>query len=406
MTNLKRAVITGLGIKSSIGNTRTEVVDSLRKARSGIEYCEEYAQLGLRSHVHGPIRLNLSELIDRKQKRFMGDAAAFAFLAMQDAVADAGLEPGMISNPRTGLIAGTGGSSTANMVTAVDTLRERGAKKVGPMMVPRIMSSTSSACLSVAFGIKGVSYSISSACTTSLHCIGNATEMIQAGKQDIVFAGGGDEVHWTMTLLFDSMGALSSRYNDTPETASRPFDASRDGFVISGGGGMVVVEELEHALARGAKIYAEIVGYGATCDGSDMVKPSGEGAMRCMRMALSTVDSPVDYINAHATSTPAGDGSELRAIREVFGDNIPRISATKALSGHGLGAAGVNEIIFSLLMLEENFICPSANITQLDDEAKGIPIVRECIEKAGLRTVMSNSFGFGGTNGTLVLRKI
>jgi len=406
MTNLKRAVITGLGIKSSIGNTRTEVVDSLRKARSGIEYCEEYAQLGLRSHVHGPIRLNLSELIDRKQKRFMGDAAAFAFLAMQDAVADAGLEPGMISNPRTGLIAGTGGSSTANMVTAVDTLRERGAKKVGPMMVPRIMSSTSSACLSVAFGIKGVSYSISSACTTSLHCIGNATEMIQAGKQDIVFAGGGDEVHWTMTLLFDSMGALSSRYNDTPETASRPFDASRDGFVISGGGGMVVVEELEHALSRGAKIYAEIVGYGATCDGSDMVKPSGEGAMRCMRLALSTVDSPVDYINAHATSTPAGDGSELRAIREVFGDSIPRISATKALSGHGLGAAGVNEIIFSLLMLEENFICPSANITQLDDEAKGIPIVRECIEKAGLRTVMSNSFGFGGTNGTLVLRKI
>ena len=406
MTNLKRAVITGLGIKSSIGNTRTEVIDSLRKARSGIEYCEEYAQLGLRSQVHGPIRLNLSELIDRKQKRFMGDAAAFTFLAMQDAVADAGLEPGMISNPRTGLIAGTGGSSTANMVTAVDTLRERGAKKVGPMMVPRIMSSTSSACLSVAFGIKGVSYSISSACTTSLHCIGNATEMIQAGKQDIVFAGGGDEVHWTMTLLFDSMGALSSRYNDTPETASRPFDASRDGFVISGGGGMVVVEELEHALSRGAKIYAEIVGYGATCDGSDMVKPSGEGAMRCMRMALSTVDSPVDYINAHATSTPAGDGSELRAIREVFGDSIPRISATKALSGHGLGAAGVNEIIFSLLMLEENFICPSANITQLDDEAKGIPIVRECIEKAGLRTVMSNSFGFGGTNGTLVLRKI
>ena len=406
MTTLKRAVITGLGIKSSIGNTKTEVIDSLRKARSGIEYCEEYAQLGLRSHVHGPIRLNLSELIDRKQKRFMGDAAAFAFLAMQDAVADAGLEPGMISNPRTGLIAGTGGSSTANMVTAVDTLRERGAKKVGPMMVPRIMSSTSSACLSVAFGIKGVSYSISSACTTSLHCIGNATEMIQAGKQDIVFAGGGDEVHWTMTLLFDSMGALSSRYNDTPETASRPFDASRDGFVISGGGGVVVVEELEHALARGAKIYAEIVGYGATCDGSDMVKPSGEGAMRCMRMALSTVDSPVDYINAHATSTPAGDGSELRAIREVFGDNIPRISATKALSGHGLGAAGVNEIIFSLLMLEEDFICPSANITQLDEEAKGIPIVRECLEKAGLRTVMSNSFGFGGTNATLVLRKI
>ena len=406
MTNLKRAVITGLGIKSSIGNTRIEVIDSLRKARSGIEYCEEYAQLGLRSHVHGPIRLNLSELIDRKQKRFMGDAAAFAFLAMQDAVADAGLEPGMISNPRTGLIAGTGGSSTANMVTAVDTLRERGAKKVGPMMVPRIMSSTSSACLSVAFGIKGVSYSISSACTTSLHCIGNATEMIQAGKQDIVFAGGGDEVHWTMTLLFDSMGALSSRYNDTPETASRPFDASRDGFVISGGGGMVVVEELEHALARGAKIYAEIVGYGATCDGSDMVKPSGEGATRCMRMALSTVNSPVDYINAHATSTPAGDGSELRAIREVFGNNIPRISATKALSGHGLGAAGVNEIIFSLLMLEEDFICPSANITQLDEEAKGIPIVRECLEKVGLRTVMSNSFGFGGTNGTLVLRKI
>ncbi|HLB31283.1 MAG TPA: beta-ketoacyl-ACP synthase I [Gammaproteobacteria bacterium] len=406
MTNQRRVVITGLGIKSSIGNTKAEVIDSLRHARSGIEYSEEYAQLGLRSHVHGPIRLDLNELIDRKQKRFMGDASAFAYLAMQDAVTDSGLDPAMVSNPRTGLIAGSGGASTANTVIAVDTLRERGAKKVGPMMVPRIMSSTVSACLSVAYGIKGVSYSISSACTTSLHCIGNAMELIQSGKQDIVFAGGGDEVHWTMAMLFDSMGALSSSYNDTPTTASRPFDASRDGFVISGGGGIVVAEELEHAQARGAKIYGELIGYGATCDGSDMVKPSGEGAMRCMRLALATVDTPVDYINAHATSTPAGDGSELRAIREVFGATIPRISATKALSGHGLGAAGVNEIIFSLLMLERDFICPSANIVEVDAEGKDLPIVRKCMDNAGLRTVMSNSFGFGGTNGTLVIRRI
>ena len=390
MTNQRRVVITGLGIKSSIGNTKAEVIDSLRHARSGIEYSEEYAQLGLRSHVHGPIRLDLNELIDRKQKRFMGDASAFAYLAMQDAVTDSGLDPAMVSNPRTGLIAGSGGASTANTVIAVDTLRERGAKKVGPMMVPRIMSSTVSACLSVAYGIKGVSYSISSACTTSLHCIGNAMELIQSGKQDIVFAGGGDEVHWTMAMLFDSMGALSSSYNDTPTTASRPFDASRDGFVISGGGGIVVAEELEHAQARGAKIYGELIGYGATCDGSDMVKPSGEGAMRCMRLALAT----------------AGDGSELRAIREVFGATIPRISATKALSGHGLGAAGVNEIIFSLLMLERDFICPSANIVEVDAEGKDLPIVRKCMDNAGLRTVMSNSFGFGGTNGTLVIRRI
>jgi 3-oxoacyl-[acyl-carrier-protein] synthase-1 len=405
MPELKRAVITGLGIKSSIGNNKQEVTQSLRQGNSGIEFCEEYAELGFRSHVHGPVKLALDELIDRKIKRFMGDGAAYTYLAMQDAIADAGLSSELISNPRTGLITGTGGSSTANMVTAVDTMREKGAKKVGPLMVPRIMASTSSACLSVAYQIKGVSYSISSACTTSLHCIGNASELIQSGKQDIIFAGGGDEVHWSMTLLFDSMGALSSRYNDTPASASRPFDASRDGFVISGGGGIVVVEELEHAVARGAHIYAEIIGYGASCDGSDMVKPSGEGASRCMQLALATVDTPVDYINAHATSTPAGDGSELRAIRDVFGANIPRISATKALSGHGLGAAGVNETIFSLLMMQEDFICPSANITNLDEQAEGMPIVRECIENAGLQTIMSNSFGFGGTNGTLVFRK-
>ncbi len=402
---MKRVVITGLGIKSSIGNTKEEVSTALREARSGIEYCAKYEELGFRSHVHGPVHLDLDSLIDRKLKRFMGDTSAFTYLAMQDAIADAGLDESAVSNTRTGLIAGSGGASNENLVLAVDTLRNKGAKKVGPTMVPRIMSSTVSACLSVAFKIKGVNYSISSACATSAHCIGNACELIQNGKQDIIFAGGGDEVHWTSTLLFDSMGALSSRYNKTPECASRPFDADRDGFVISGGGGIVVLEELEHARARGAKIYAEVVGYGATSDGMDMVKPSGEGAARCMQQALSTVEKPIDYINAHATSTPAGDISELFAIRKVFAKNLPMVSATKSISGHALGAAGVNEVIYSLLMLEQDFVFGSANVENMDKEAEGIPVITKRLDNAGLETVMSNSFGFGGTNATLVLQK-
>lgn len=403
---MKRAVITGLGIKSSIGITKQETIDSLRQARSGIEFCQEYRDLGFRSHVHGPIRLDPDALIDRKLRRFMGDAAAYTYLAMGDAIEDAGLSENDISDPRIGLVVGSGGSSTSNMLLSTDTLREKGARKVGPTMVPRVMSSTCSACLSVAYKIKGVNYSISSACATSAHCIGNAYELIQAGKQDMVFAGGGDEVHWTGTLLFDAMGALSSNYNDDPGHASRPFDAERDGFVISGGGAIVVVEELEHARARGARIYAEIIGYGATSDGFDMVKPSGEGAARCMRMALQDVPDPVDYICAHATSTPAGDTGELSAIKNVFGGGeIPPISATKSLSGHALGAAGASEAIFSLLMMEQDFISPSANIFELDKEAVGFPIVQECVDNAGLKTVMSNSFGFGGTNATLVFQK-
>lgn len=402
---MKRVVITGLGIKSSIGNSKEEVSASLREARSGIEFSSTYEELGFRSHVHGPIRLDIDSLIDRKLKRFMGDTSAFSYLAMQDAVADAGLPDDLISNVRTGLIAGSGGASNENLVLAVDTLREKGAKKVGPTMVPRIMSSTVSACLSVAYKIKGVNYSISSACATSAHCIGNAYELIQNGKQDIIFAGGGDEVHWTSTILFDSMGALSSRYNQTPELASRPFDVDRDGFVISGGGGILVLEELEHARNRGAKIYAEIVGYGATSDGMDMVKPSGEGAARCMQQALSTVEKPVDYINAHATSTPAGDISELSAIREVFTGKIPMVSATKSISGHALGAAGVNEAIYSLIMLEEDFVFGSANVENMDEKAEGIPVITECLDNAGLETVISNSFGFGGTNATLAFQK-
>ena len=403
---LKRVVITGLGIKSSIGNSQEEVLGALKSATGGITYSEEYADLGFRTNLHAPIDLDLTELIDRKQKRFMGDAAAFAYLAMRDAIADAGLDEEQVSNHRTGLIVGTGGTSTANMVAAADILRDRGARKVGPTMVPRVMSSTGSACLAVAYKIKGINYSIGSACATSAHCIGNACELIQSGKQDIIFAGGGDEVHWTGTLLFDGMGALSSRYNDKPDVASRPFDADRDGFVISGGGGIVVLEEYEHAVDRGAKIYAEVRGYGATSDGFDMVKPSGEGAVRCMEMAMSGVEEPIDYINAHATSTPAGDTGELSAIRTVFNDHIPAINSTKALTGHGLGAAGVNEAIFTLLMLKEDFICKSANIQNLDEAAEGLPIARERIDNAGLNTVMSNSFGFGGTNATLVFSRV
>jgi len=401
---MKRVVITGLGIKSSIGNSKQEVISSLRETRCGIEYSQEYEELGFRSHVHGPIHLDLEELVDHKLKRFMGDAAAFTYLAMQDAIKDSGLDENQVSNQRTGLIVGTGGSSTENMLRTTDTLREKGARKVPPTLVPRVMSSTASACLGVAFKIKGLSYSIGSACTTSLHCIGNAYELIQMGKQDIIFAGGGDEVHWTLSILFDAMGALSSKYNSDPTIASRPFDADRDGFVISGGGGILVLEELEYALARDAQIYAEIVGYGATCDGVDMVKPSGEGAARSMQMALASVDIPIDYINAHATSTPVGDNSELKAIKEVFGDQIPYINSTKAISGHGLGAAGATEAIYSLLMIQEDFICASANISKLDDAAEGIPIVTKRMDDVKINAAMSNSFGFGGTNGTLIFQ--
>jgi 3-oxoacyl-[acyl-carrier-protein] synthase I len=402
---LKRVVVTGMGIVSSIGNNKTEVLDSLKQGTSGITHCPEYAELGFRSHVHGSIDLDLNSLIDRKLKRFMGDSAAYAYLAMREAIEDASLEEDNISNIRTGVIVGSGGGSNANLQESIDTLRERGARKIGPTMVPRIMASTNSACLSVAYKIKGVNYSISSACATSAHCIGNAYELIQLGKQDIIFAGGGDEIHWTSTLLFDSMGALSSKYNDTPTRASRPYDANRDGFVISGGGGILVLEELEHALARDAKIYAEVIGYGATSDGSDMVKPSGEGAVRCMQQAMSAVDSKVDYINAHATSTPAGDIAELNAIKEVFKDDMPIISATKSQTGHGLGAAGANESIYSLLMLENDFIAASLNITDIDPDAAGMPIAFKRTDNAGLHTIMSNSFGFGGTNATLVFQK-
>ena len=394
-----------MGIVSSIGNNKTEVLDSLKQGTSGITHCPEYAELGFRSHVHGAIDLDMDSLIDRKLKRFMGDSAAYAYLAMREAIEDASLEEDNISNIRTGVIVGSGGGSNANLQESIDTLRERGARKIGPTMVPRIMASTNSACLSVAYKIKGVNYSISSACATSAHCIGNAYELIQLGKQDIIFAGGGDEIHWTSTLLFDSMGALSSKYNDNPTTASRPYDANRDGFVISGGGGILVLEELEHALARDAKIYAEVIGYGATSDGSDMVKPSGEGAVRCMQQAMSAVDSKVDYINAHATSTPAGDIAELNAIKEVFKDDMPIISATKSQTGHGLGAAGANESIYSLLMLENDFIASSLNITDLDPGAEGMPIAFNRTDNAGLHTIMSNSFGFGGTNATLVFQK-
>jgi 3-oxoacyl-[acyl-carrier-protein] synthase-1 len=403
---MRRVVITGLGIVSSIGNNRDEVVQSLREGKSGIEFCQEYADLGFRSQVHGPIRLDLAELIDRKLKRFMGDGAAFNYLAMQQAIADAGLEEADISNPRSGLVMGSGGPSTSNIVDAADILRSKGVKRVGPYMVTRGMSSTNSACLATPFKIKGVNYSITSACSTSAHCIGNGAELIQFGKQDIVFAGGGEEVHWTLSVLFDAMGAMSSKYNATPEKASRAFDVNRDGFVIRGGGGVVVLEELEHARARGAKIYAELVGYGATSDGYDMVQPSGEGAIRCMQQAMATTKHKIDYINAHGTSTPVGDVKELEAAKAVFGDDIPPISSTKSLTGHALGAAGVNEAIYSLLMLQDDFICASANIEQLDPAAEGFPVVRKRIDNAGLNCVMSNSFGFGGTNACLVFSKL
>ena len=402
---MRRVVVTGLGITSSIGTNQQQVLESLQQGKSGIEFSPKYEELGFRSHIHGAVNLDLNSLIDRKLRRFMGDSAAYNYIAMKEAIEDAGLDEEQISNPRTGLIAGSGGTSTENISLAVDLLREKGARKVGPFMVPRTMGSTNSACLCTAYKIKGVNYSISSACSTSAHCIGNASELIQFGKQDMVFAGGGEELHWTLTLLFDAMGALSSKYNDTPETASRAYDETRDGFVIAGGGGMLVLEELEHARARDAKIYAELVGYGATSDGYDMVQPSGEGAVRCMQQAMASVDAPIDYINAHGTSTPVGDVRELEAIKAVFGDSVPPISSTKSLSGHSLGAAGVQEAIYSLIMMRNSFICASANIQQLDPAAEGLPIQRERKDNARLRTVMSNSFGFGGTNASLIFQR-
>ena len=407
---MRRAVITGIGIVSAIGNNRGEVTESLREGTSGIRFCETYRDLGFRSHIHGAIRMDPDTAIDRRLRRFMGDGAVYNYVAMEEAIADAGLEAGDISNERTGLVMGSGGPSTRNQVLAADLLRDKGTtRKIGPFMVPRTMSSTNSATLATPFGIKGVNYSITSACSTSGHCIGNALEQIQLGKQDIVFAGGGEELHWSLSMLFDAMPALSAGYNDTPEKASRPFDVKRDGFVISGGGGCVVVEELEHARARGAKIYGELVGYGATSDGYDMVQPSGDGAVRCMKMAMDGLDAPVDYINAHGTSTPVGDATELEAIRTVFingkGNQKPHIASTKSLTGHALGAAGVHEAIYSLIMLNEDFVAASANLEEPDPAADGLSLAAERIDEAGLHQVMSNSFGFGGTNCSLVFRR-
>jgi 3-oxoacyl-[acyl-carrier-protein] synthase I len=402
---MKRVVITGFGIVSCLGTDAEIVTESLRSGRSGIRFKQDYADLGLRSQVAGQVDIDLDARIERKLRRFMGDAAAYAHIAMSDAIAHARLLPESVSNPRSGIIAGSGGASTANLVAAADTLRERGVKRIGPYQVPRVMSSTVSACLATAFKIKGVNYSISSACATSAHCIGNAMELIQLGKQDVVFAGGGEEEHWTLTMLFDAMGALSSRRNHAPETASRAYDADRDGFVIAGGGGMVVLESLEHALKRGAPILAEITGYGASSDGADMVAPSGEGAVRCMRMALETARRPVDYINAHGTSTPVGDITEVQAIRDVFGNSVPAISSTKSLSGHSLGATGVQELIYCLLMMDGGFIAPSINIDALDPAMEGMPIVTARRDGVSLDCAMSNSFGFGGTNASLVVER-
>jgi 3-oxoacyl-[acyl-carrier-protein] synthase-1 len=401
----RRIAITGMGITSCLGNDQDSVTGSLRQLTSGIRFIPEYAQLGLRSHVAGVPDIDLDARIDRKLKRFMGDAAGYAYVAMRDAIADAGLTDAQVRDPRTGVIAGSGGGSAHWQIETGDLLRNRGVRKVGPYMVPRTMCSTVSAALATAFGIRGVSYSISAACATSAHCIGAAADMIRHGMQDIVMAGGGEDVHWGMTSQFDAMGALSTHHNDTPQSASRPYDVGRDGFVIAGGGGMLVLEDYDHALARGARIHAELVGYGVTSDGVDMVAPSGEGAVRCMRMAMAGVDTPIDYLNTHGTSTPLGDLVELQSVREVFGDGVPPLSSTKALSGHSLGAASVHEAIYCLLMLKEGFMAGSANIFELDPGAEGFPILRESRD-ANLRTVMSNSFGFGGTNGTLVFRAV
>ena len=403
---MRRVVVTGMGIVSCLGTDKETVLDSLQQGRSGIKFQEEYKEMGFRSQVAGSIDLDYSDLIDRKLVRFMGDAAAYAYLSMDQAIKDAGLTEEQVSNVRTGLIAGSGGASSADIVETADVLRSKGVRRVGPYRVTRTMGSTVSACLATPFKIKGVNYSITSACATSAHCIGNAMEQIQLGKQDIVFAGGGEELHWSLSVMFDAMGALSSKYNDTPEKASRAYDANRDGFVIAGGGGMLVLEDYEHAKARGAKIYAELVGYGATSDGYDMVAPSGEGAQRCMEQAMSTVEGSIDYINSHGTSTPAGDIQELKAMKSTFGDAMPPVSSTKSLTGHSLGATGVQEAIYSLLMMENNFICASANVEELDPAAEGLPVVTERQDNVNLQRVMSNSFGFGGTNSTLVFQKL
>tara|TARA_B100001245_G_scaffold109057_1_gene79626 strand:+ start:114 stop:1340 length:1227 start_codon:yes stop_codon:yes gene_type:complete len=405
MSQIPRVVVTGIGIVSSVGVGCNAVSEALRKGQSGIRFSQAYADLGFRSHIHGDIEADLDQQIDRKLKRFMGDAAAYNYLAMEEAVSNSGLTQEQVSDLRTGLVMGSGGGSPENIVEAADLLRQRGVKRVGPYRVTRTMASTATACLGTAYKIRGVSYAISSACATSAHCIGNAAELIQMGKQDVVFAGGGEEIHWSTSVMFDAMGALSSSYNDRPESASRAYDANRDGFVISGGAGVLVLESLSHAEARGAPVYAELVGYGATSDGHDMVQPSGDGAARCMAQALQSVDGPIDYLNAHGTSTPVGDIAELGAIRQVFGDQMPRIASTKSLTGHALGAAGVNEAVYALLMLREDFISASANIQELDSMAEGYPIVRELQVDAGLNQVMSNSFGFGGTNCTLVFRR-
>jgi 3-oxoacyl-[acyl-carrier-protein] synthase-1 len=404
---MRRVVVTGMGIVSSIGNNTQEVVASLREAKSGITAASTYRDMGFRSQVEGSLKIDLDAAVDRRARRFMGDGAAYCWVAMNQAIADSGLGQNDVSNERTGLIVGSGGPSTKAIVAAADAARDpaKGVKRIGPFAVPKAMSSTCSANLSTWFKTKGVNYSISSACSTSANCIGNAAEMIQWGKQDIMFAGGGEELDWTLSELFDAMGAMSSKYNATPEKASRAYDKNRDGFVISGGGGILVLEELEHAKARGAKIYAELVGYGATADGADMVAPSGEGAVRCMRMAIERVKAPIDYINPHATSTPVGDIPEINAIREVFGENMPPISATKSLTGHSQGAAGVHEAIYTLLMMQNGFICESANIEEIDPEVASANIVRKRIDNANIRTAVSNSFGFGGTNASLVFQK-
>ena len=402
---MRRVVVTGMGIVSCLGHTAQSVTGALRSGTPGITFNPRFEEMGLRSQVCGSVDIDLSESIDRKHLRFMGDAASYAYIALEKAIEDAGLTSAEVSNPRTGLIAGSGGASSHNLVWGADTLREKGLRRVGPYQVPRTMSSTVSACLSTHFGIKGLNYSVTSACATSTHCIGSAMEQIQWGKQDLVFAGGGEEEDWTLAMMFDAMGALSKGFNDNPAQASRAYDAQRDGFVIAAGGGMLVLEDLDRARSRGAKIYAEIIGYGATSDGASMVAPSGEGAVRCMQQAISTVDAPIDYINTHGTSTPLGDIAELDAMREVFGDRVPPFSSSKSLCGHSLGAAGVQEAIHCLLMLEHDFMAGSANITRLDESADGLPVLLQTREKAGLNTVMSNNFGFGGTNAGLVFQR-
>ncbi len=402
---MRRVVVTGMGLVSCLGNDKESVVESLREGKSGISFNEDFKEIGLRSHVSGAVDIDLREHIDRKVLRFMGDAAAYAYVSMQKAIDDAGLDEDQVSNTRTGLIAGSGGASSANIVVGADKLRERGVRRVGPYVVPKTMSSTVSACLATHFGIRGLNYSITSACATSTHCIGAAMEQIQWGKQDLIFAGGGEENHWSLAMMFDGMGALSTHYNDSPSEASRAYDTERDGFVIAGGGGMLVLEELDHARARGAKIYAEIVGYGATSDGDNMVAPSGEGAVRCMQQAIATVDSPIDYINTHGTSTPVGDIAELDAMREVFAGAVPPFSSSKSLCGHSLGAAGVQEAIHCLLMMENNFMAGSVNISEVDPKAEGLAVLLESQENADLNMVMSNNFGFGGTNACIIFKR-